>query len=169
MSITYDDFVHAAEQWRDAWLLSDAHGEWLDVQLMIEQGATFLRIVKCESHPTVGSPEQDEDDPEAISQPVPYSTVIYDIIHSPLYEVPVLYYYPTQGSFNAEIPGTSTMTDHPLTQLPVHYIHPCRAAEMMGEGDALCPAKYLLRWMGVFGVVAGLSVPMSFAQTVMIG
>jgi len=59
--------------------------------------------------------------------------------------------------------------DHPISNLPVYFVHPCMTHEAMRE---LCPIPnfqpivYLLKWFGMFASVLGLTVPHDIAQQV---
>ena len=85
--------------------------------------------------------------------------VLYDIVHSPSYQVPVLYVtFEQQGStgrrskvlpsptevydmlvsssFKAQVQtvgvmGALSMTDHPVSGTPAYFVHPCRTSEAM--------------------------------------
>lgn len=122
----------------------------------------------------------------------------YDIIHSPTYQVPVLYLtcrhppplssstttsktFPLESIFNLVVPqshragllavgevGALSATDHPVTNLPCLFIHPCRTSEAMGEILAerdVSPEEYLMTWLGLVGKSAGLSVPLALAES----
>jgi len=66
--------------------------------------------------------------------------------------------------------------DHPLTNLPVLFVHPCRTAEVMrelsatggggagggGGGVRVDLASYLSVWLGVVGAPVGLNVPVDY-------
>ena len=139
----------------------------------------------------------EEEDLEALhSSPAPLKQplVVYDIVHSPSYQVPVLYVTfrdlpsslrglpsPDQvyemlvpslyrQQTNAVGPmGALSMTDHPITSTPAYFIHPCRTAEAMEavtEGFKTTPEIYLLRWIGMIGQSIGLNVPSELAQAV---
>lgn len=57
--------------------------------------------------------------------------------------------------------------DHPATNKPVFFIHPCRTAEVMeasvSERD-VTTYDYLLIWMGALGKCVGLNVPLSLVD-----
>ena len=138
-----------------------------------------------------------EDDDEAL-QPSTKRTkqtqVIYDIIHSPSYQVPVLYITfkdlpgpwrglpPPDQVYKLLVPpsyqnqigvvgpmGGLSMTDHPVNSTPAYFVHPCRTAEAMNAvlaGRRARPEEYLLKWMGVIGQSVGLEVPLELAQSI---
>lgn len=61
--------------------------------------------------------------------------------------------------------------DHPLTNKPVFFIHPCQTAQVLeasvGARD-MCAYDYLIMWIGAMGKCVGLNVPMALvtrAQT----
>lgn len=52
--------------------------------------------------------------------------------------------------------------NHPLTDIPAYFIHPCNTADAMREvasGKALTPEEYMLAWLGLVGGFVGLHVP----------
>ena len=85
--------------------------------------------------------------------------VVYDIIHSPSYQVPVLYitfkqhppdglrmgsFPPPEEMYELLVPlshrrqvqavgvmGALSMTDHPVSGTPAYFVHPCLTAEAM--------------------------------------
>ncbi|KAG7007199.1 hypothetical protein G7Y79_00011g030970 [Physcia stellaris] len=160
--------------------------------------------------------EEDEDaegdnDQSAIHHPSQTSSqtsVAYSIIHSPTYQVPVLYFsfrnlpstynpnsldtvyqllapketrqdlesFGVMGAIsmavstsNTSQPSTKTdvkLQNHPITDFPCFFIHPCNTAEAMGEllrGRAVGAFEYLLIWLGLVGSCVGLFVPKEFA------
>ena len=70
--------------------------------------------------------------------------------------------------------GALSMTDHPISGLPVYFVHPCRTAEAMkdvlsgklAEGRAVKPEVYLIMWMGLVGGAVGLNVPVALAEQI---
>ena len=113
------------------------------------------------------------------------AAVIYDIVHSPTYQVPVLHIAANCNSSAEELYnlivspayrlslqsvgtlGALTMVDHPVTGLPVWFVHPCRTAEAIGvlEGGngAVKEIDYILRFIGLVGGGVGLAVPVEVA------
>jgi len=142
--------------------------------------------------------EELETDTEALSRslaPCPSSgaKVTYDIIHSPSYQVPTLYltlasthspHPPTIDALYARlvpashkpqlqtigVMGGLSLTDHPVTGLPVYFIHPCRTAEGIeavgGVGRDFTAGEYLMLWVGLVGGSVGLNVPVQIALAV---
>ena len=113
--------------------------------------------------------EVHEEDNEVLRQPCGTkrpSFADYDVVHSPSYQVPVLYItfkdFPSEGVGISTWPtpdearelltpaiarsqmqavgvmGALSMTDHPITGNPAYFIHPCRTAEAM---DAVTGGK----------------------------
>ena len=139
----------------------------------------------------------EEEDDEVLQSRLPQETqpfVVYDIVHSPSYQVPVLYItfrsldLATRGlpspeevyemlvlsQFRSQVDGVGPIgalstTDHPVTSTPAYFVHPCRTAEAMeavaGSKNAT-PEMYLLQWIGIIGQSFGLSVPLELAQSV---
>jgi len=137
----------------------------------------------------------DDHDTEALSrddvEQEMYLT--FDIIHSPIYQVPVLYTYSTAGLkavselFDVDCghpPGVISLTvmtlfpidpklintflmieqDHPWLGVPVHFVHPCRTAEAMQViAKTNDPTRYLCIWIGIAGLPLRLAIPRSMA------
>ncbi len=116
--------------------------------------------------------------------------MIYGIIHSPTYQVPVLYlslewskggkppslqevFEPlVSPSYQAQIQnvgvmGGLSMTDHPISGLPTYFVHPCRTSEAISAftgSKNIMPTDYLVKWIGLVGGSVGLNVPIALAQ-----
>ncbi|KAF2740515.1 hypothetical protein EJ04DRAFT_572334 [Polyplosphaeria fusca] len=133
--------------------------------------------------------ENDEEFLEVQSPPVP--VLEYDIIHSSTWQVPVLYISIKDASFRFPptmdnlyrhvIPeayksqteagsigpfGGITITDHPHTNAPVFFIHPCMTASVLEsslESKDITPIDYLVLWIGATGIFAGLTLPLDIA------
>ncbi|KAF2744086.1 hypothetical protein M011DRAFT_496486 [Sporormia fimetaria CBS 119925] len=118
--------------------------------------------------------------------------VEYDILLSPVYRVPVLYcsikdpqfrFPPTMDSLyryiippsfkpqaeQSGVMGGITITDHPVTNSPVFFIHPCQTAAVMEavsdrKGD-MAPFEYLMLWIGAICSCVGLRVPLEVARS----
>lgn len=114
----------------------------------------------------------------------------YDIIVSPTYRVPVLYIsisdnrhrYPATmntlhehlipSEFRGQtdivgVMGGITVTDHPVTNNPVFFIHPCQTAEVIEASVAkkeITPMEYLMVWIGALGKCVGLNVPLALVK-----
>ncbi|KAK6334734.1 hypothetical protein TWF718_010182 [Orbilia javanica] len=131
--------------------------------------------------------EDDEDDPEALipSSPPPSThKVVYSIVFSPIYSVPILHFTinplpplpPTPVSLadvyellvpasrreelrGLGIQGGISQGEHPHTGKVSWFVHPCRTGDVLGEfGGELKLEGYLGLWIGVFGGVVGLSL-----------
>ncbi|KAF2993303.1 hypothetical protein E8E13_000181 [Curvularia kusanoi] len=136
--------------------------------------------------------DEEDDDEVADRAAVPCPAVIqYDVVLSPSYRVPVLYftvvdsqhrYPPTlETLYSCIIPptfktqaehvgviGGITLTDHPATNKPVFFIHPCQTADVMeasAGGQNINAYDYLLMWIGALGKHVGLTVPLSLVIT----
>lgn len=150
------------------------------------------------------SSEFEEDDDEVAHTSSPNHIVIcYDVMFSPSYRVPVVYFavsdiqhrYPPTvetlyshiipPTFRAQtghvgVIGGITVTvrlhryqdrteltlrqDHPSTNKPVFFIHPCRTAEVMEAavtGRNTTAYDYLVIWIGALGKYVGLNVPLA--------
>ncbi len=176
-----------------------------------QHGTKYLRITRIFGETTHGAltsehddheyedskaPAEDDDD-EALHRSVTSSQSIsgvFDIVHSPSYQVPVLYVQirdlsgsragktlcpdevyellvPTMHKAELQavgVMGALSMTDHPITGMPAYFVHPCRTAEAMssliGPEAEADAAKYLLLWFGLIGSSVGLTVPVNVAQ-----
>ena len=70
---------------------------------------------------------------------------------------------------NTSQPSTKTdvnLQNHPITDFPSFFIHPCNTAEAMGEllrGRVVGAFEYLLIWLGLVGSCVGLYVPKELA------
>ncbi|KAL5121955.1 hypothetical protein ACEQ8H_000171 [Pleosporales sp. CAS-2024a] len=133
----------------------------------------------------------DEDDEEALDAPRRLAPLVhYHVLLSPVYRVPVLYvsitdahhrYPPTMATLyehlmpehfkaqaeNAGLLGGVTIHDHPVTNRPVFFIHPCQTATVMeaAVGKTQVTAEhYLLIWMGALAQCVGLNVPLQLMR-----
>lgn len=133
----------------------------------------------------------EDNDEEVLSAPKNSSVIIcYDIILSPTYRVPVLYisildpqhrYPPTMTTLydhlilpqyrgQAEavgVIGGITITDHPITNSPVFFIHPCQTANVMEASvgkKSVTAEQYLLMWIGAMGKSVGLNIPLALVK-----
>lgn len=135
--------------------------------------------------------ELEDDDNEALQVFRQHQiTIDYDILLSPTYQVPVLYfsisdpqyrYPPTMTTLyehlippqfisqaqSAGIIGGITIQDHPATNRPAFFIHPCQTAAVMeasvGKRD-ITAEEYLILWIGALGKCVGLNVPLALMQ-----
>ncbi|KAK5681428.1 hypothetical protein LTS10_005958 [Elasticomyces elasticus] len=210
------EFTEGIKAFQRAWSeLEEGEGTgWRDVRVVEDSyGPPLLRIPRL-----LDSPDSDaavaghanafsgeieseevaadsEDDEALVRSPPPESSgqktsVVYDIVYSLSYRVPVLYISLLPGtstdihdllvptSHKAQIQhagagplGALSLTDHPLTSLPAYFIHPCRTAEGMAavttcesRGDRIGAMGYLMRWLGLVGPSVGLTVPVRLAK-----
>lgn len=135
--------------------------------------------------------EFEEDDEEALgaSTTPTFSAplVAYDIIHSPSYQVPVLYMsfrnLPSERPPSPEevyrmiVPdthkasmqavgnmGALSLAEHPVTGMPACFVHPCRTREAMEpilRGRSVKAVEYVVLWLGTIGASVGLDVPLA--------
>ncbi|KAF9730684.1 hypothetical protein PMIN03_002636 [Paraphaeosphaeria minitans] len=167
---------------------------WLDVTL--DPTENMLRIAK--ELPVVANSHQDEfahegpeieddddDDDERLHSMTNNPPIVhYDVLLSPSYRVPVLYFYvsdtlhrypPTMDTLysymiapehveqtkDVGVLGGVTITDHPILNRPVFFIHPCRTAQVIEASlgaREVSPIEYLLMWIGAMGKTVGLDV-----------
>lgn len=212
MSITSEDLENAFGKLYERWQNSEHTADWHDVKIVERYGTKVLRIEKrlhrdkpepghgnTTSDSTAGNNEDDEEEEDSeVVRPPPSSAsrgppplIVYEILHSTSYQVPVLYISfkslprPTpEEVYKLLVPeayrdqvravgvmGALSVTEHPITGLPVYFVHPCRTQEVMaghrgGEGR---PEEYLMVWMGAIGASVGLSVPVELATEMMAG
>lgn len=180
---------------------SKNHSDWVSVEIIHRDGDVYLRIQKELSIPSSGSQspdipsseadeiEEDEEDEAELRPGIgsPQTVIQYDIILSPAYSLPTLYFSLLSPNPTFSIPsldtlythiipvsftnqtsavgviGGVTITDHPITHRPVYFIHPCQTAAVLRasveEGKKVEPLDYLVLWMGAMGSCVGLSVP----------
>lgn len=165
----------------------------------MQHGTGYLRITKSLTNGIkvpntfqVGHEDEiEEDDEEALASKtrVGRTVVVYDIVHSPSYQVPVLYLsfknlpsgpqpsidelyqmlVPTTYRSSVQITGqlgAITLTEHPITGMPAYFVHPCRTREAMEpalEGMMVKPAEYIMLWLSTIGASVGLNVPLPLA------
>ena len=137
-----------------------------------QYGTKYLRIIKrldiptaevaCDTSQENDDEELDDEDDEILSPSIrsdEYAQVVYDVVHSPSYQVPILYLTVTHLSARSSrsghspsldqvydllvppshrpqmeavgVMGALSMTDHPITGLPAYFVHPCRTVEAM--------------------------------------
>ncbi|KAL8791291.1 MAG: hypothetical protein Q9195_005980 [Heterodermia aff. obscurata] len=155
--------------------------------------------------------DEDIDDQAVVSVSAhdsPACSVIYSIVYSPTYQVPVLYFcfrdlpcpynpnsvdtvyqllVPQESRTDIEsfsiiggismavsiarttslpTPADEEEQNHPITDFPSFFIHPCNTAEAMREllgGRDVKALEYLLIWLGLVGSCVGLFVPKELA------
>lgn len=136
---------------------------------------------------SAGSEVEDEDE-VIVKKPV-VPVVVFDIIYSPSYQVPVLYFtlkdLPPDTELSIEVVetllvpeairsqvrsvgvlGGISRADHPVSALVSFFIHPCRTIDTMQclQPHILeDPEKYLFAWFGIIGAAVGLNIPLSMA------
>jgi len=65
------------------------------------------------------------------------------------------------------IPTLNLPQDHPLTGLPVLFVHPCRTPDALLEfstASSLDINSYLPLWLGIVGAPFGLHLPLELAR-----
>ncbi|KAL3470668.1 hypothetical protein BJX99DRAFT_239051 [Aspergillus californicus] len=109
--------------------------------------------------------------------------VNYDILLSPTYQVPILFFVlrrmdkplgmeevyqhlvPNQYKRNIEsvgIMGGISFGYHPVSGIPAFFVHPCNTADAMRDiasGHSLSPEAYLIIWLGLVGNCVRLQLP----------
>ncbi|KAJ5709888.1 hypothetical protein N7493_009480, partial [Penicillium malachiteum] len=130
--------------------------------------------------------DEDPDSEELIrSNPKPQLQVDYDIVLSPTYQVPVLYFalrwlhqngpvgldavyqylvpeqYQTQVK-SVGVMGGISLGYHPDSGTPAFFVHPCNTADAMAQvadAQSITPGTYLLIWLGLVGHCVNLHIP----------
>jgi ubiquitin-like-conjugating enzyme ATG10 len=67
------------------------------------------------------------------------------------------------------LPTLILLKDHPITNSPAFFIHPCQTAAVLDASIAnqdLSPLKYLTLWIGAMGNCVGLNIPSTLAQNI---
>lgn len=62
--------------------------------------------------------------------------------------------------------GLTTRKNHPVTDMPVFFVHPCNTAAALEESASESepsPLQYMLQWFGVIGACVGLQIPLELA------
>ncbi|KAK1051010.1 hypothetical protein LTR33_014610 [Friedmanniomyces endolithicus] len=195
------EFVAAITALHRTWAEVDGESEWEDVRIVeYPYGPPFLRIARRLDATVVdlsssnGESDQveavvPEDDDEEALERSPSGVrsglvVLYDIVYSPSYRVPVLY-LTCRGDSSADIHeiltpalhkpqlrstgplGALSLTDHPVTGILAYFVHPCRTAEAMaavGGTTTRAPVEYLSLWLGLVGPGVGLAIPVAHAE-----
>ncbi|KAF2168828.1 hypothetical protein M409DRAFT_20844 [Zasmidium cellare ATCC 36951] len=191
MSISSDELKRGLVVIQEEWQQVDEKSGWN------EYDTTFLRITRSLSSlaNTFDVPQTEdeikEDDEEALVDKTPRELlVVYDIVHSQSYQVPVLYFNFKNTSSGGKrsieeiyqmlVPnahGTSmqavgqlgaiTLTEHPITGIPSYFVHPCRTREALEpalQGKTVKPAEYVMLWLGTIGSSVGLDISLPLAM-----
>ncbi|KAJ6137661.1 Atg10p [Penicillium samsonianum] len=167
---------------------------WSAIRLLTKPDGTGLRITKCVDVPSPLEPpaledleeSQEDEDPEALvrAKLQPSLQIDYDILLSPTYQVPVLYFslrWHNHGPLgldevyqyvvperyrqelkNVGVMGGISMGYHPDSGAPAFFVHPCNTADAMAniaDAQSVTPGSYLLIWLGLVGHCVNLHVP----------
>ncbi|KAF2134164.1 hypothetical protein P153DRAFT_280972 [Dothidotthia symphoricarpi CBS 119687] len=179
---------HQQETWLSVDLLHQSETTYLRITTaLLSPQTTHIEANNLTSHDEL----EDDADEETLTPTAPPDPTIHNsIILSPTYRVPVLYIHisdsqhrypptminlysyiiPPQFKVQTEhvgVMGGITVTDHPVTNSPVFFIHPCRTAEVMqaivGERE-VSAGEYLMLWIGALGKCVGLNVPLALMR-----
>ncbi|KAK0355243.1 hypothetical protein LTR91_021882 [Friedmanniomyces endolithicus] len=188
-------FVAAIIALQRTWIEVDGESEWQD-----PYGPPFLRIARRldakvnglsfsngGSDPVEAAVAEDDDEEALERSPSvlrPELIVLYDIVYSPSYRVPVVYLTRMSGEsagihdlltpalYKPQLQSTGplgalSLKDHPVTGLPAYFVHPCRTAEGMatvGGTSTRAPVEYFSLWLGLVGPGVGLAIPVALAE-----
>ncbi|KAJ6020814.1 Autophagy-related protein 3, partial [Penicillium herquei] len=115
----------------------------------------------------------------------PQLQVDYDIVLSPTYQVPVLYFalrwlhqngpvgldavyqYLVPEQYQSQVKSVGVMGGislgyHPDSGTPAFFVHPCNTAAAMAQvadAQSITPGTYLLIWLGLVGHCVNLHIP----------
>ncbi|KAK7556316.1 hypothetical protein IWX91DRAFT_119052 [Phyllosticta citricarpa] len=186
----FDRYGHLQDAWHSVKLTTDQEGQ-LGLQIVRRIHVDTV------SHPppstsTGQSSDQDDGDEEALPcQPSsPQARVEYSIYSSPSYRVPVLYIgvqdydggaitsidrmgellIPPHFKSQIEkvgIIGAVSMTNHPVTDMAVFFVHPCNTADALEAAASTLnpsPLEYLQLWFGIVGACVGLDFPLALTS-----
>ncbi|KAJ5385321.1 Autophagy-related protein 3 [Penicillium concentricum] len=171
------------------------------IRLLTKPDGTGLRITKCVDVPSLETPALEESLEESLEDEDPVCRVLapkgrsshsrqppglqidYDILLSPTYQVPVLYFglrwdngplgldqvyqYVVPERYRQELKsvgvmGGISMGYHPGSGAPAFFVHPCNTADAMAnlaDAQSVTPGSYLLIWLGLVGHCVNLHVP----------
>ncbi|KAK9559594.1 hypothetical protein V6Z77_005243 [Aspergillus fumigatus] len=183
------------------------HVRWSSIELVQKTTGAILKISRSIEHLTsqhiegipleLGESQEPnlcEDDPEALirtTQTSPELHVDYDILLSPVYRVPVLYFllqrdgHPQSLEIDAVyhllvpdqykrelqsvgVMGGISVGYHPESGVPAFFVHPCNTADAMmriAGWRKITAETYLLIWLGLVGNCVGLRLPCEIFAT----
>jgi len=110
--------------------------------------------------------------PPALPCPNAEVEIIYNVLYSPNYRVPVLYFTPSlplsaHGLAELLLPetgkgfviGTVSQGEHLISGEAWWFVHPCRTGEAMAEWREMVKseAEYLTVWLGLMGGAIGVT------------
>ncbi|KAJ5487919.1 hypothetical protein N7530_002219 [Penicillium desertorum] len=190
--LTQSEFEGACQDLADR-CTSAQHTDWSAIRLLTKPDGTSLRITKRVDVPSpLEAPaldleeSQEDEDPEALvrAKPQPSLQIDYDILLSPTYQVPVLYFglrwhnhgplgldevyqYVVPEQYRRQLKsvgvmGGISMGYHPDSGAPAFFVHPCNTADAMAniaDAQSVTPGSYLLIWLGLVGHCVNLHVP----------
>ncbi|GFG02732.1 autophagy-related protein Atg10 [Aspergillus lentulus] len=183
------------------------HVHWSSVRLVQKTTGAILKISRSIEHlasehidditPELGESQEPnlcEDDPETLIRTIQTSPglhVDYDILLSPVYRVPVLYFllrrdgHPQSLGIDAVyhllvpdqykkelksvgVMGGISVGYHPESGVPAFFVHPCNTADAMMRivgWRKITAETYLLIWLGLVGNCVGLRLPCEIFAT----
>ncbi|KAJ5860590.1 Autophagy-related protein 3 [Penicillium soppii] len=197
--LTLSEFEEACQALADR--CTSAQDGW-SIRLLTKPGTGF-RITKYIASSEATDLDSQEDDPvcrfpaprervhlcdpspqEALVRTQPSLQVDYDIVWSPTYQVPVLYFglrshshgplgldevyqYVVPEQYrqqlkNVGVMGGISMGYHPDSGAPAFFVHPCNTADAiahLADAQSVSPGSYLLIWLGLVGHCVNLHVP----------
>ncbi|KAL4940804.1 hypothetical protein BDV06DRAFT_14203 [Aspergillus oleicola] len=200
--LTNDDFESACRAFMDrVHVAGSLTSGWSSVRM--QEHGPILMISQCLDSPCNSLPDdalaqqggiedQDleletcEEDPEVLfrtSDKPERLQVDYDIVLSPTYQVPVLYFvlrrmgkplglnevynHLVPSQYRKSIQGVGIMGGisfgyHPVSGTPAFFVHPCNTAEAMKDiasGGSVSLDAYLIMWLGLVGSCVRLQLP----------
>ncbi|KAE8350175.1 autophagy-related protein Atg10 [Aspergillus coremiiformis] len=204
--LTQEEFEYACHMFLNRINMLDnlgGEGGWSSIRLVQQTTGLFLKISRsirttsAHHHDSIpfgsvdideGQMEIYEDDPEALIRPSDSSNCLqieHDIVLSPTYQVPVLYFTLRRGSHprplgidevyqylvpdqytkelqDVGVMGGITFGYHPQSGTPAFFVHPCNTADAMRQiasQKRVTPEEYLVIWLGMVGNRLSLNLP----------
>ncbi|KAJ5364440.1 uncharacterized protein N7496_010153 [Penicillium cataractarum] len=208
--LTPDEFDSAcralAERTRSC-TAAQVDGGWSSVRLVTQIPDADLQEVSTHTDTSTSTQAQakakamEDEDEDPVCSPSPNNfqsqealirtnlhptlQIDYDIVLSPTYQVPVLYFvlrwHNHQGPVgldavyqyvvpeqykqqlqNVGVMGGISFGYHPESGAPAFFVHPCNTADAMAhvaDGQSVTTGTYLLIWLGLVGQSVNLHVP----------
>ncbi|RAL08684.1 ATG3/ATG10 family protein [Aspergillus homomorphus CBS 101889] len=208
--LTNKEFNSACREFLDrVRLVDESTSKQLTVRLTQRTTGPILSIIRRIAHPGIptcdGLSLEDEpnprrqleayeDDPEALirtTEPSIGLHVVYDVVLSPTYQTPVLYFglrryghpeplgidaiyqYLVPSQYRKELRSVGVMGGislgyHPDSGTPAFFVHPCNTADAMRQLAGhrhVTPETYLIIWLGLVGNRLGLQLPREIFAT----
>lgn len=177
MTLELEKFEKCAEEFLS--LSSSVGDQWTMKNIDSREGGFYLEKRYTVHNAKNKSPENDYD--SGVTLENVFSVIVYHIIYSSSYSVPVLYFnayhengklltldeiwnkVPTcyQSRIETKKWETITQQEHPILGIPYFMIHPCYTADFMKDCSS---SNYLLSWLSIVGPLAGINLSLEYAK-----